>query len=245
VDFWRKMLKSLVLLCGVIFSASAFAGTWSVDSRFRDPRTSEEIPAAVATNAGGYKVAIFRNKDRRVRIFFAVPLASFDRLPRSGRMAAFRPDENSAVFIESNSVSGLEQPFSVGDSVRSLLWHGQDYAPFSGTLRNIMDSSKLTVRFFTDTGTTLDTVFDLNGATPVIAKALDIPETLSSEVTQRAMAARALKADAATRCYAPSAKSVDSASCMDAVERCAQKDESTFDAVTYRACLAKIKWPAG
>lgn len=239
------MLKCLAVICGLLATSSASANTWSLDPQFRDPKTTEVGPAASATNTDGYTVTIARAKDRRVYIVLKLPENSFDRLSLKGRIAALRPDQKTVAFIEvSNSLAGMEQPFTLPGEVRSRLWHGQDDAPLAGTLRNILDSSKLTVRFFTDAGTTVDTVFDLVGAPPVIAKALGIPETVAPEATENAVAARRIKSEATRRCYLPSAAASDSKACMDAVERCGQNDEATFNAVTYRACLKKSKWHA-
>lgn len=238
------MLKSLALLCSLLLTSSAFADTWSIDPKFRDPKTHDDVSAAVATNAQGYKVAFFRASDKAAYLMFFMPETSFDKLPLRGRIAAFRPDQNPAVFIETNPSLPSLDPFSLGGSVRARVWHGKEITPFAGTLRNILDGSNLTVRFFTDTGTTVDTVFELAGASPVIAKAVGFPETVSPEVMITVANARKLKSEAAMKCYIPSASSAASKSCMDAISACADEDDTKFDETAYRACLRKVKWPA-
>ena len=90
---------------------------------------------------------------------------SFDELRRVGRIVAYRPDDKEVDTIEGKSD---------GRSVRSSIWHGEGVSPYRGSLRNILDSSTLTVRFFTDRGSTLETTFNLKGAPLAISKALDI-----------------------------------------------------------------------
>ncbi|PZQ94667.1 MAG: hypothetical protein DI533_21690 [Cereibacter sphaeroides] len=239
------MLKCVALIVGLITASSAYAGAWSYEERFRDPKTTEMGPAASATNAEGYTITISRPKDRRAYITLKLPDNSFDRLKLTGRIAAVRPDEKAVVFLETPPpMSGLETPFALPSLVRERIWHGQEEAPLTGTLRNILDSSKLTVRFFTDTGTTVDTVFDMAGAAPVIAKALGIPLKQDPVAAENAMMSRKLYAEAAMRCYGPSAKGTDSNACMAAVAQCSQKNEATFDAAAFRGCLGKSKWHA-
>jgi len=237
------MLKLLAALCGLIVSTSSFAQTWSVEPKFRDPKTREDVQAAVATNAGGYRIAIFRAADKAAYIFFGLPDTSFDKLPLRGRIAAYRSDQNPASFIETNPSLPALDPYTAGDSVRARIWHGKEVTPTAGTLRNILNGSKLTVRFFTDTGTTVDTAFDLAGASPVIAGALGFPEKISSEATINVATARKLKSEAAMKCYIPSASSAASKTCMDAIEACEQPDETKLDAPAYTACLSKIRFP--
>lgn len=238
------MLKRLAVLCGLLISAPAFADGWSVNPEFRDVRTKDDVVAATASNPAGYRIAIFRNQDKRVRMFLELPKNSFDRLSTSGRVAAIRPDQKTVKFVENApSMAGLEQPYLHNNSITSLLWHGSDPAPLNGTLRDILDSSKITVRIFTDMGTTVDTEFDLAGAAPTIAKALGIPAGLDSETSKNAATAAQLIVDASQRCYHPSVPSANASACMSAVVACAGKDQSNVDIPVFRACLAKINWP--
>lgn len=237
------MLKHVLTICAVLFGGLANAQAWVTDEKFADPMTREPVMAATSTNASGYRIAFFRNSDTRVRVAIFVPDASFDQLARKGRIAALRADSHPVKFIETNSLPGLEQPFSTGAAVRDIIWHGQDYAPFHGTLRNIMDGSKLTVRLFTDMGTTIDTTFELTGAAVALSKALGVPETLASEAAQNALAASAAKANAAQRCYVSSAPFSASQACMAGVTRCTPRDVTKFDATAYQACLKSVKFP--
>lgn len=237
------MLKHVLYLFAVLVSGTALADTWVVDQQFVDPKTREPVTAATTINPAGYRIAIFRNADTRVRIALFVPETSFDQLARTGRVAALRPDQGAVTFIEGSSVASMEQPFSTGSAVRAIVWHGQDYAPFYGTLRNILDSSKLTVRLFTDMSTTIDTTFDLKTAPSAISKALGVPETLASEAAQNALAASAAKANAAQRCYVSSAPFSASQACMASVTRCTPRDVTKFDATAYQACLKSVKFP--
>ncbi|MFC5505528.1 hypothetical protein [Bosea massiliensis] len=238
------MLKHVLTICALLVSGNAYADTWIVDPQFADPQTREKVAAATTQNAAGYRIAIFRNADTRVRVAIFLPEASFDQLARRGRIAALRADTTAVKFIETETIAGLEQPFSTGSVVRHIIWHGKDYAPFFGTLRSIMDSSRLTVRLFTDMNTTIDTSFDLKTAPAAIGKAIGVPETLSSEASQNALAASNANSDAIQRCFAPSASTGASEACTKTVTQCAQKDVTKFDAQAYRACLRKVKFPA-
>lgn len=238
------MLKHVLTICALLVSGSVCAETWVVDQQFADPQTRETVIAATTTNAAGYKIAIFRNADKRVRLALMLPDTSFDQLARTGRIAALRPDQGAVAFVETGSPAGLEQPFSTGSAVRSSLWHGKDYAPFFGTLRNIMDSSQLTVRLFTDMSKTIDTTFDLKTAPSAISKALGVPATLSSEASQNALAASNANSAAVQRCFAATAPLAASEACIKTVTLCAPKDVTKFDAPAYQTCLKKVKFPA-
>lgn len=239
------MIKCLAVLCGLLASAPALADSWNVNPEFRDARTKDDVVAAVASNQAGYAIAIFRNQDKRVRMVLELPKNSFDRLATSGRIAAIRPDQKTVRFIENAPpMANLEKPYLHNESVTSLIWHGSDPAPLTGTLRDILDASKLTVRFFTDTGTTVDTEFDLASAAPAIAKALGIPATLDADVSKNATTAAQLVVEASQRCYHPSVPSASASACMSSVVACAGKDQSKVDIPVFKACLAKINWPS-
>ena len=179
------MLVRLLLVIALLTVSTAARAEWTVEE-IRDEKTAEKVLAATSTNDDGYRIDIFRNRDNAVRWQLSLPSSSFDRIADSGLLALFRVDDgkSSEIEISSNRLSQLniEQPASNGQMIRDRLWHGESASPTRGNLRNVLDGKTLSVRFNLTHGDYADTSFDLAGAAPIIAKAINISVAVDPEV---------------------------------------------------------------
>ncbi|RRI02290.1 hypothetical protein EH240_12540 [Mesorhizobium tamadayense] len=175
---WHFFVAAITAVLVSGFAPTAKAESWA-QVEFRDPTNAEVVLAATVTNDQGYSIAIFRNKDSKVRWVLSLPQISLDRIKSVGRVAAYRIDDNAAVDVEVSAgkegiVPGLEEPEIInGRSIREILWHGEGPSPTRGVLRNMLDGNALAIRFFFDGGSA-DTTFDLTGAGNAIGPALKI-----------------------------------------------------------------------
>src|SRR6185437_3960437 len=102
----RNLLCLATLIASIGWATAAEAADWSVIA-YREPFSSEPTVAASITNEDGLSVHIFRSGDHRVRWVLSLPEGTFDRLVRSGRIAAFRVDNLASSDIEVSSASFL------------------------------------------------------------------------------------------------------------------------------------------
>jgi len=117
-------------------------------------------------------MALFRGKDMRVRISLSLPQGSFDQLPKSGRIAAYRLDEADVRDLDTTGILGFLTE-SNGRTVTSVVFHGEGPIPPTGALRDILNARRVTVRFFPDRGSAVDTNFEMHGAASTIASAIN------------------------------------------------------------------------
>lgn len=232
------MFKDLVfaLLLYSLSTVAVSADGWTLDNEWTDPFMGEKVPIAITTNEDGYSFGLFRSLDGRVRAIYSLPESTFDRVPTDGRVLMIRPGSNRSIEIEAEVVQrGVgEDAKSNGIVIRDLIWHGQDPSPATGTLRNLLDSDALFARFFTETGDTIDTSWNMAGSHPIIEQALGISAGISAEEQAWAALVTETLIGTMNRCNA----SGPNPECSNLLDACIDvlvvgKDKAKFD-----ACLA-------
>lgn len=229
------MLRRLAIAFGIIavWTIPASAEGWKLDADWVDPFVGDRVAIAITENEDGFRFGLFRSEDGRVRALYGLPESSFDRLPTDGRVLMIRPGSNRSVEIEAETIQRgvTEQAKSNGMVIRGLIWHGQDPAPTTGTLRNLLDSDTMFARFFTETGQTIDTSWDMTGSHEPIAIALGI--SVSVDPAEQAWGALVTETLVGTmaRCNANG----PNAACTDRLNACINilvehRDKARFDA---------------
>lgn len=230
----KKLVFALMLY--IINTVAVSADGWTLDNEWTDPFVGEQVPIAITTNEDGYSFGLFRSEDGRVRAIYSLPESTFDRVPTDGRVLMIRPGSNRSSEIVAEVVQRgvTEDAKSNGIVVRDLIWHGQDPSPTTGTLRNLLDSETLFARFFTETGDTIDTSWNMAGSHPIIEQALEISVKISAGEQAWAALVTETLIGTMNRCNAnglnPECSNLLDA-CMDVLV--VDKDKSGFD-----ACLA-------
>lgn len=170
---FRKTIVGALAFTALL-SSQALA--WDVVEGWNDPINGRNYTVAAETNAGGFSIHIFRDTDKKVYVVYSIPTSSFDRMPTEGRVLAIRPDNNDVREVKATIVAGAFGDFtqSNGIDVRDKLWHGEGESPTKGTLRDILDSETLHARFYTDTGSFIETEWSLTGAPEAISSAIGI-----------------------------------------------------------------------
>jgi hypothetical protein len=226
----------------LLFSQSgAVAAEWTIDQKFRDPVTSEIFKSATTTNADGVSIHIYRIKTGKVVGLYSLPESSLDRLPSSGRLLIMRPGEKSSdeIEIDPNRSKVLESAWTDGLQIRETLWHGHDPSPTRGTLRDILDSDRLYLRFYTDTGSKIDSVVDLAGARSQISAALGIEATADPVAVAEDEQRTELSLAATKRCLTQST----APACLAAYVDCADHINGKIDVAGFHDCLAAKGYP--
>ncbi|MER8373927.1 hypothetical protein [Mesorhizobium sp. M1406] len=232
-----------VFFCAAGISA-ANADTWSV-AEFRDPANAELTQAATVTNAQGFSISIFRNKDSKVRWVLSLPQSSLDRILTVGRVAAYRIDDNDAVDVEvsalKKAVPGLEDPEILhgGRSIREILWHGEGPSPTRGVLQNMLDGKTLAVRFFFDTGGSADTTVELAGAGSAIGSALKIETSADPSLLAHDRDRDEAVLISMTICRSSS----DLSTCLGAMTNCMGANPNQLTGDQMRSCMAEHGYP--
>ncbi|MGF6230874.1 hypothetical protein QFZ27_004829 [Inquilinus ginsengisoli] len=234
-------ILSFLALAWIVLPPGLAAAEWTIDREFRDPVTSELVRAATATNADGISIRIYRAKDQRVVGFYSLPDSSLDRLPGSGRILVMRPgDKDSAeISIDPKRPDPVDTAWASGLWVREVLWHGEGRSPTTGTLRDILDSDRLTLQFYTDTGSKIDSVIDLKGARAAISGALGIDAVADPKAIAEDRLRTQLALAAGRRC--PAQANMDA--CVAAFTACADYIVNMVDESGFRACLRAKGYP--
>lgn len=240
----RLIFYAATLVVGGLASiVTAYADAWSV-TEFPDPSNAELTQAATVTNAQGYSVSIFRNKDRKVRWVLSLPQSSLDRIMTVGRVAAYRIDDNAAVDVEVSAgkegVPGLEEPQIIyGRSIREILWHGEGPSPTRGVLRNMLDGNTLAIRFFFDAGGSADTTFDLTGAGNAIGPALKIETSADPNLIAHDRDRDEAVMTSMTICRSSS----DLSTCLGVMTNCMGANPNQLTGDQMRSCMAEHGYP--
>lgn len=201
----KQYIKRITFSAAILlFSGFTVAAEgWSVNDDWFDPFTGEQVVAATTSNKDGFILHIFRSEDGKVRVIYSLPISSFDRLLTEGRVMIIRPDNTASSAIEAKLVPDriIEYARSNGIAVRSMLWHGSGASPSFGTFRNVLDSSQLFARFFTDASTTVDTVWSLSGSHTALEQALGIEVNVDPAVQEWEQIAADTMSSTLKRCH--------------------------------------------
>jgi hypothetical protein len=154
--------------------ANTQIGAWTVAKNLHDATSGAIVAAAVLTNAEGYRLTLFRSSiDRRVQIGLLLPRGSFEQIIKVGRVAAYKLDDKDVEFLDTTGVGGYAtQTLSTGQTVTSVVFHGEGPIPSTGALSDILNANHMVVRFYTGQGSYLEAAFDLTGVDRAVQAAL-------------------------------------------------------------------------
>jgi len=236
MEHCMKTFRLALIVCLALLLQGHPATAWEVQRDWTDPITGQPAVAAVTRNADNFRVSIYRDTDGRVAVVYSLPEQSFDRLPRVGRVVSVRPGDHRSVDMEATlAPTGTGRHIrSDGRNLRGVLWHGEGPSPTRGTLRNILDSTTLHARFYTDSGDRLDTSWSLEGAVPALTEALGIEKEADPELVARDQQRAQLFSSAARRCGANLRCIQGLPDCLDLLI------EPAFDVPGFNACMARI-----
>lgn len=226
------LCRSIVQALFAVLITASPAVAWEVQQKWTDPLSGRDYLVATETNAEGYSVRIFRDTDSKVRAVYSIPASSFDRVLKDGRVLAIRPGQNAVEEIEAAMVKDpiIEKAQSNGVDVRDLLWHGEGASPTNGTLRKILDSTTLYARFYTDTGTHLDTQWSLTGSPEAIALVLGIEIAVDPELQTWDKLQTELSISAVNQCD-------NDPGCVEKVLSCLDIISNGRDVEAFKACV--------
>lgn len=229
------MLKSiLTALLMIPISSAGFA--WETIEDWLDPIGGHRYTAATTTNEDGFSLFIFRELDGKVRAVYSLPANTFDRMPYEGRVLAIRPDDFSASVLDASIVDSgvVEKARSNGQSVKDVLWHGEEPSPTRGTLRNILDSKVLFARFYTDMGSPLDTSWSLEGGPEAISRAANFEINADPDAVSWSNTQAELLIAATQRCGS-------NGECLKKTAACMQHITKNRDVEHYNSCLEEVE----
>jgi hypothetical protein len=206
----------------LVFSAvvAQAAEPWKADLAI-DPKTLDEVSAAVSGNDDGYRLFLYRDQvEDRILGVFALPTADADFLDTS------RPP---VLTVDDGPAQQLVRLSGELKSVGFLVWGGPG-APLRGTLRDLMNGSSVVVQYPLYGGGYKETSFALLGAKQTIAEVLSIP----LEVDPAAQALAAEKEKALEACFAVEKKKPRQR-CINRLGECGSTALSS--AAEFRSCL--------
>lgn len=238
------MIRSfLTALISVIWLGSAFAATgeeWHIVD-YVDPSTYEKVKAAKSENDEGYTIYIFRHNKGPVSWVFTLPAKSLDKL--NEKVAAFYKIDNGPISeIEISSI--LPGHTVIGTQwVKSRIWHGEGVPTF-GTMRKILDGSRLSIKFNIVGGNQVITDFDLSKASETISNAIGIPIDADKEEAQKRYQLSQVITDAFSVCmdinkYLEDKTYIDK--CSAIAEKCTSLTTKSVDSV--RDCMRDNGYP--
>jgi hypothetical protein len=203
---------------------------WVVDVH-QDSMTDEIISSAICVNPEGFTLQVYRVKSGAV-------------------WATFRlPDTNSDVFSKKMPIMRVDKlaPDDLGDAATIMpeliqqepkwvswrIFHGEG-APDRGSLRDLMDGTKVVFRYYLFTGGFKETSFLLANAKTMIASALGVPVVADSNAAAKQAAFIKASEEATSRCMAMSGADATKG-CMDEYLKCLEI--ANGDADKLRECL--------
>lgn len=162
-------------------AASAVADEWLSVHNWPVPPSDHRTTIAISQNADGFVAGFYRDVDRRVRIYFALPEESPERLISAGLVVVYRGNEGRGSDIKlPDTLNPRETGFTDGQTVTGSIWHGDGPTAYAGTFRDILNSQTLCARFVTFSGQQ-DACWDLSGLHNAVEDALQISATVSPE----------------------------------------------------------------
>ncbi|MCH9747908.1 MAG: hypothetical protein K0U57_07785 [Alphaproteobacteria bacterium] len=227
------IINLLVWLC-----ATPAWANWEYYEFWLDPINKIKLQTAETTSDTGIKLNLYRNPNGRVYILFTLPENTPD-FAETGVVAQILPEGFTTKEIELREEPGrfVEYGFSTGRALRARLWHGQEEAPTSGTLLNLINAASVTGLFRLADGTEIRAIWSLEEAGLPIAQALGIKiEGVASGPDWENTASRTLIA-AMTACQFPKLN----LRCVKHVTDCSIMISKNRDLKSFEVCISDFK----
>jgi hypothetical protein len=191
-----------------------------------DPRSGDTVAAPGGRSAEGFQLDLLRQDDGEVIAVFRMPPGNPDFLdakqPPTLRIDGEPPQ--TVLLLE----AGLTW-------VAFPVWNGQGVAA-TGTLRSLMQGTRLEVTYFLHGGGYKSAMISLVGARPLLAEAFGIPEDITPElravareleaaVEQQGARCLELKGKKRERCIETSLACIGSSATADALRQCLERTD--------------------
>ena len=217
-------------------AASAVADEWLSVHNWPVPTSNHRTTIAISQNAEGFVAGFYRDVDRRVRIYFALPEESPERLISAGLVVLYRGSEGSGSEIKlPDTLNPRETGFTDGRTVTGSIWHGDGPTAFAGTFRDILNSQTLCARFVTFSAQQ-DACWDLSGLHTAVEDALQITATVSPE-EQAWHELRIAVSIAGMKKCTPS----NNSSCIPIFKHCFARFDQHKDVAMFNDCMAVVE----
>lgn len=224
---WLTRIHAIAL---AFFVTPSFAG-WSVETH-KDSMTDKIISTAVCTNSGGYSLKVYRVDGGAVMLTFRLPDNSFDVL--DARLPIFRIDKNEPEDSEELSKLVPENFQREPKWASWVIFHGEG-APNRGTLRDLMDGTRMVLRYFLFTGGFKETSFSLVGAKRTIASAIGVPEDANSQAAAKQATYFKAAAETSDKCMSTAKTPAEAIACSHKSTKCSEI--AGGDAEKLRNCM--------
>lgn len=217
-------------------SASAVADEWLSVHNWPVPPSDHRTTIAISQNPDGFVAGFYRDVDRRVRIYFALPEESPERLISAGLVALYRGNEGRGSDIKlPDTLNPRETGFTDGQTVTGSIWHGDGPTAYAGTFRDILNSQTLCARFVTFMGQQ-DACWDLSGLHNAVEDALQISATVSPEDQAWHELRAAVAISGMNRCTP-----ANHLSCTPIFDHCFSRFEQQKDVAMFNDCMAIVE----
>lgn len=227
-----------LLLTLLILATPAFAqGAWRLKSE-SDAMTDKVKQSATTVNSQGHELSVYRGPKDAAWVLFSVGKNTGDTLSPK-QAPAFRIDklqphdlENTRQLTEKRI--GLDTYRWEPRWINFVVWHGKESEGRSTALKELMSGQTVVFRYYIFTGGHKETSFSLEGAAPVIARALGISVAADSATESAAAEYKARFLAASTRCEQDMRTF---ATCFERVSACEKKAQRDLNAM--QKCLPK------
>ncbi|WP_162620383.1 hypothetical protein [Limimaricola cinnabarinus] len=217
-------------------AASAVADEWLSVHNWPVPPSDHRTTIAISQNPDGFVAGFYRDVDRRVRIYLALPEENPERLISSGLVALYRGNEGRGSDIKlPDTLNPKETGFTDGRTVTGSIWHGDGPTAYAGTFRDILNSKTLCARFFTFSGQQ-DTCWDLSGLHNAVEDAIQITAAVSPEDQAWHELRAAVAISGMSRCTP-----ANHLSCTPIFDHCFARFEQHKDVAMFNDCMAVVE----
>lgn len=219
-----------------VFAASVSADEWLSVHNWPVPPSDHRTTIAISQNPDGFVAGFYRDVDRRVRIYFALPEESPERLISAGLVVVYRGNEGRGSDIKlPDTLNPRETGFTDGRTVTGSIWHGDGPTAYAGTFRDILNSQTLCARFVTFSGQQ-DACWDLSDLHSAIEDALQITATVSPEDQAWHELRAAVAISGMNRCTP-----TNHLSCTPIFDHCFARFERHKDVARFNDCMAVVE----
>lgn len=219
-----------------VFAISANADEWLSVHNWPVPPSDHRTTIAISQNPDGFIAGFYRDADRRVRIYFALPEESPERLKSAALVVVYRGNEGRGSDIKlPDTLNPRETGFTDGQTVTGSIWHGDGPTAYAGTFRDILNSQTLCARFVTFGGQQ-DACWDLSGLHNAVEDALHISASVSPE-DQAWHELRIAVSIAGMKKCTPS----NNSSCIPVFKHCFGDFDHHKDVALFNDCMAVVE----
>lgn len=217
-------------------AASADADEWLSVHNWPIPPSEHRTTIAISQNPDGFVAGFYRDVERRVHIYFALPEGSPERLISAGLVVLYRGNVGRGSDIKlPDTLNPRETGFTDGRTVTDSIWHGDGPTAYAGTFRDILNSQTLCARFVTFSGQQ-DACWDLSGLHRAVEDALQITATVSPEDQAWHELRAAVAISGMNRCTP-----ANHLSCTPIFDHCFESFEQHKDVALFNDCMAIVE----